>query len=222
MCLLRLETWLAEKLHWLHLCGFSSVWMRKWVFKWETWLNDLLHWEHLCLLTPLWICTWFLRLLTLENVLAHWSQDFWFAIFCPSIDTSSFWLSLLMTGGKVCIKKIEIPLSTLPFTIKQMFKQKLTCCQYLYIHWSLHWSSTDITNIKITTTIILDPWSTTYWTPPPLLFWGWPLVRNQKQKIGLKSPSPMLWKIGYWSKYLGDTIQLVSTHVEAIYGTNIA
>ena len=173
-------------------------------------LNSTVDLHMIFKITDTWEC---LGTLVTRLLICHLLSFNWHVFFLD-LSPDDWWKSMH--------QKIEIPLSTLPFTIKQMFKQKLTCCQYLYIHWSLHWSSTDITNIKITTTIILDPWSTTYWTPPPLLFWGWPLVRNQKQKIGLKSPSPMLWKIGCWSKYLGDTIQLVSSHVEAIYGTNIA
>ena len=71
---LRLETVLAEKLHWLHLCGFFPLWMRQCLFKLPTLLNDLLHWEQLYLL-PLWNCLWFQRHFLYANVLGHWSQD---------------------------------------------------------------------------------------------------------------------------------------------------
>ena len=79
---LRVEASLDEKLHWLHLCGFSPVWMRKWVFKMSALPNDLLHCEQLYLLPPLWVCLCLQRPPLPANVLGHWSQDFRSAIFC--------------------------------------------------------------------------------------------------------------------------------------------
>ena len=119
MCTLRLEEVLAAKLHCVHLCGFSPVWMRKCVFKWAAWLNDLLHWEQLCFFFPPWACLCLLRLLLLEKFLGHKSQDFRSAIFSllsppdvpPLPDSLSRWLrkwtwTLKIASGNFPLYKI--------------------------------------------------------------------------------------------------------------------
>ena len=43
ICILRFEALLHEKLHCVHLCGFSPVWITEWAFKLKSNLNGLLH-----------------------------------------------------------------------------------------------------------------------------------------------------------------------------------
>ena len=98
---LRMESLLAAKLHCVHLCGFSPVWMKKWFFKWPAWLNDLLHWEQLYLLPPLWVCLWRERPLLCANVLGHKSQDLRSAIFGLIPPPLPGWHSFLMTTVEI-------------------------------------------------------------------------------------------------------------------------
>ena len=81
ICVLRWEDWLHEKLLSAHLCGFSPVWMRMWVFKWLFKLNDLSHCGQIYFLTPLWICLWLKKLPLLANDFGHTSQEYCWGIF---------------------------------------------------------------------------------------------------------------------------------------------
>ena len=81
ICSLREEDWLHEKLDCVHLCCFSPVWMREWVFKLH--LNQMTCYTcgQLNFLTQLWVCLWLKKLPLFANVFGHTLQDICFVIF---------------------------------------------------------------------------------------------------------------------------------------------
>ena len=81
ICSLREEDWLHEKSDCVHLCCFSPVWMREWVFKLH--FNQMTCYTcgQLNFLTQLWVCLWLKKLPLFANVFGHTLQDICFVIF---------------------------------------------------------------------------------------------------------------------------------------------
>ena len=90
----------AEKLHCMHVCGFSPVWIRECFFKSLFWKKDFLHRRHSYLLSPLWYSLWAERFFFLHKCLwafvtsivkCHLSSEFQYFIYevecCSKVQT---------------------------------------------------------------------------------------------------------------------------------------
>ena len=98
--------------------GFSSVWMRRCLFKLPFRLNDLLHCWQMYFLTVLWVCLWLKKLSRLANVFGHSSQDSCLDIFnCQSTPFCCLPVTVIKHGGR----KIFYQPTTFPFADVPVF-----------------------------------------------------------------------------------------------------
>ena len=130
VCLIRLPSLEAEKLHWLHLLGFSPVWILMCVSRFPAWAVEKSHWLHFFCFSPVWIWMCVLRYPAWAVEKLHWLHFFcfspvcsiliWYLRDCAQTDENEHWTKLHLCDVMSDLVVFELSSSSTVFSISSL------------------------------------------------------------------------------------------------------